>query len=216
MMTGGVNGASGYPTSRSPDAMTATVLHIDDACIWAGEPVSAELPPQADERPLIEACRGGDRDAFAELVRRHQRRVFRLAARFFSSREDVEDMAQDIFLIAWRRLGTYRGDAPFEHWLTRVSLNACYARLKKVRPTVPVFDRDAEAPDSQPDTRLEVERLLAHLNPDDRFILVLLYGEGWSVAEIAERLGWTAVNVRVRAHRARKKLRSLLERDLPQ
>ena len=67
----------------------------------------------------------------------------------------------------------------------------------------------ARRPD--PDARMEVERLLRALKPEERFILLLLDGEGWSVAEIGERLGWTKVNVKVRAHRARKKLRRLLE-----
>jgi len=67
------------------------------------------------------------------------------------------------------------------------------------------------AESADPDAALEVERLLRPLPPADRFILLMLDGEGWSVAEIADKLGWTRVNVKVRAHRARKKLRSLLE-----
>ena len=68
-----------------------------------------------------------------------------------------------------------------------------------------------EAPAVDPTARLEVERLLARLQPADRFLLVLLEAEGWSVAEIAERLGWSRVNVKVRAHRARQRLRRVLE-----
>ena len=60
---------------------------------------------------------------------------------------------------------------------------------------------------------LELERLLARLRPQDRFVLLLLDGEGWSTAEIAERLGWTRTNVKVRAHRARRRLQALLERE---
>lgn len=166
----------------------------------------------ADEAALVEASRRGDGDAFGELVRRHQRRVFRLAGRFFRRREDVEEAAQETFLIAWRRLSTYRARAPFEHWLTRVCLNCCYAALKKGRLEEAPLERepsDPRVPD--PAAAMEVERLLRSLSPEDRFILLLLDGEGWSVAEIAEQVGWSRVNIKVRAHRARKKLRRLLE-----
>jgi RNA polymerase sigma-70 factor (ECF subfamily) len=164
-----------------------------------------------EEARLIARSAAGDPDAFAAVVRRHERRVFRLAGRFFRQRADVEDTAQETFLIAWRKLGTYRGEAPFESWLTRVCLNACYARLKAAKPAQPLFEIDLATSDPSPDVHLEVERLLATLSPDDRFVLLMLDGEGWSVAEIAEKLGWTRINVRVRAHRARRKLRARLE-----
>jgi len=175
--------------------------------------LKAEVSAARDEAALVAQSRRGDRDAFADLVRLHQRRVFRLAGRFFRRREDVEDVSQETFLTAWRRLSTYSSRAPFEHWLTRVCLNCCYAALRKVRKEEPAPDQepaDGRVPD--PAVALEVERLLRNLSPQDRFILLLLDGEGWSVAEIAEKLGWTRVNVRVRAHRARRKLRGLLER----
>jgi len=165
------------------------------------------------EARLVAAARGGDREAFGELVRRHERRVFRLAAKFFRGGAEVEDAAQDTFLTAWRKLGTYRGEAPFEHWLTRVCLNCCYARLRGRREEEPLAG-EIRTDDSDPTARLEVERLLARLAPRDRFLLVLLHGEERSVAEIAALLGWSRANVKVRAHRARRKLRQLMEEGL--
>lgn len=175
--------------------------------------VGAEPAIAEDERRLIAACRNGDTDAFAELVRLHQHRVFRLAGRFFRRPEDVEEMAQETFLAAWNRLHTYKARAPFEHWLTRVCLNCCYERLRRKQPVVQDLDSGPEpsAPGNDPSAGIEVERLLATLRPADRFILLMLDGEGWSVAEIAAKLGWSRVNVKVRAHRARKRLRELLE-----
>ena len=180
--------------------------------------MSAESPRLTEdaENRLVLSAQRGDPAAFSELVRLHQRRVFRLAGRFFRDRFEVEDVAQETFLRAWRKLRTFRARAPFEHWLTRVCLNCCYERLRQRRPLELPLDTDVLAqrrPD--PDARLEVEKLLRTLKPEERFILLLLDGEGWSVAEIAERLGWTPVNVRVRAHRVRKKLRRLLEREQP-
>ncbi len=175
--------------------------------------LKAEVSAARDEAVLVAAAVRGDRDAFADLVRLHQRRVFRLAGRFFRRREDVEDVSQETFLTAWRRLSTYSSRAPFEHWLTRVCLNCCYAALRRAPREEPAPEREpADARASDPAVALEVERLLGTLSPRDRFILLLLDGEGWSVAEIAEKLGWTRVNVKVRAHRARRKLRRLLER----
>ena len=182
-----------------------------DLC-WAIDMTLEPADRTADaETRLVAASRGGDRDAFSDLVRLHQRRVFRLVGRFFRGREDVEDVAQETFLKAWRKLDTYRADEPFEHWLTRVCLNCCYARLRRQRPAELPIDQEISTRGTDPNARLEVERLLRSLQPEERFILLLLDGEGWSVAEIADKLGWTRVNVKVRAHRARKKLRSLLE-----
>ncbi len=176
---------------------------------------AAQPAEPAAELEWIEASKRGDGDAFGRLVRQHQQRVFRLAGRFFRRREDVEDVAQETFLTAWRKLDTYAARAPFEHWLSRICLRLCYARLRRKRPDESAELREVAAGRPDPDAGLDVERLLAHLAPADRMVLVLLDGEGWSTAEIARRLGWTRVNVKVRAHRARARLRKLVEQELP-
>jgi RNA polymerase sigma-70 factor (ECF subfamily) len=167
---------------------------------------------EAAETDLVAASRDGDEIAFAELVRRHQTRVFRLAGRFFQRREDVEDVAQDTFLTAWRRLGTYAARAPFEHWITRICLRLCYARLgADRRREPPVGTQETVTQSRDVAAAIDIERVLLLLTPADRFVLLLLDGEGWSVKEIAERVGWTATNVKVRAFRARRRLRRALE-----
>jgi len=184
------------------------------ALVWTLEmSVDPSREHDRDEVRLVRAALGGSSDAFSRLVRLNQRRVFGLIGRFFRRPEDVEDVAQDVFLSAWKKLGTYRADAPFEHWLTRICLNRCYERLRRHHPREHALDEriDPAAPTGDPGAAVEIERLLAALEPVDRFILLLLHGEGWTIAEIADRLGWTRVNVKVRAHRARKKLRRLLE-----
>jgi RNA polymerase sigma-70 factor (ECF subfamily) len=180
------------------------------AATWFTLPATGPAPAAGDEAALVAAARRGDQDAFTALVRAHQARVFRLAGRFFRQRADVEDAAQDTFLRAWHRLTRYDGRAPFEHWLTRVCLNCCYDRLRRARPEAEL-PADPPGPAHSPDVRLDLQRLLGALRPADRFLLLLLEGEGWSVEEVAERLGWTKVNVRVRAHRARARLRRWLE-----
>lgn len=190
--------------------MSESLVRVD----WL-EMTTLGAPPADDtERGLVAASLGGERSAFEALVLRHQARVFRLASRFFRRREDVEDVAQETFLAAWSGLASYKHKAPFEHWLTRICLNSCYARLSQ-RSSAAERPLDAAtepaAPAAAPDAALDAERLLARLAPRDRFVLLLLDGEGWSVREIAARLGWTAVNVKVRAHRARRRLRAILE-----
>ena len=139
--------------------------------------------------------------------------MFRLAGRFFSRPEEVEDVAQETFLTVWRKLDTYRARAPFEHWLTRVCLNCCYARFRKRRPVEALDDvAEVAVAGEDPGPRLDAERLLATLEPEDRFVLQLLHGEGWTVAEISHKLGWSQSKVKVRAHRARRRLRKLLTR----
>ncbi len=174
--------------------------------------MTAPSRPDTAETDLVRASRGGDPVAFAELVRRHQARVFHIAGRFFRHREDVEDVAQETFLAVWRRLSTYEGRAPFEHWATRVCLRCCYARLAKDRRReLPLPEIEPAAPSHDPATPIDIERLLARLAPADRFVLLLLDGEGWSVKDIAERVGWSVANVKVRAFRARHRLRRVLE-----
>ncbi|MCB1056905.1 MAG: RNA polymerase sigma factor [Acidobacteria bacterium] len=172
---------------------------------------------QDSEAGLVLAAQRGDQAAFGALVRRHQRRVFRLVGRFYRHPEDVDDLAQETFLLAWRKLGSYRRDAPFEHWLTRLCLNQCYQELRKRRPREVDLEavRDTPAPcQGDPTAALDAARLLAQLPPKDRFLLLLLDGEGWSTEEIAERLGWSRSNVKVRAHRARKALRRRVEEEM--
>ena len=178
----------------------STVNGADSASLRDGE-----------ERSWIEASLGGDRSAFEALVRRYEHRVFKLAARFFRQPQEIEDVAQETFLNVWRKLETYRARAPFEHWLTRVCLNCCYARLRKRRPTQSL-EGLAEPSASGEDfgARVDAQRLLATLDPKDRFVLQLLYGEGWTVAEISSQLGWSPSKVKVRAYRARRKLKKLL------
>ena len=177
---------------------------------WLGMAAEAVRDAADPDAPLVAAARSGDSEAFSELVRRHQHRVFRLVGRFFRRPQDVEDAAQETFLTAWKKLGTYKARAPFEHWLTRVCLNCCYGRLRRSKAEEPLYAQPA-APAVDPNAALEVEKLLRTLKAEDRFVLLLMYGEGWSTEEIADRLGWSRTNVKVRAHRARQKLRRLLE-----
>ena len=111
------------------------------ALSWTALPLplaDAKTPPMADFAPttdeaLVAASLAGDEAAFAELVSRHKRRVFAAAARFARDDHQLDDIAQEIFVRVFRHLGKFRGDAPFEHWLSRIIVSACYDFLRKER-----------------------------------------------------------------------------------
>lgn len=146
---------------------------------WVSHPLAFAVAGAAsdDDVELVRAARAGDRDAFEQLVLRHQARVFRLAGRFFPRLEDVEEAAQETFLTAWLKLDRYSARAPFEHWLMRVCTNTCLGLLRRHRTSEPL--------DFEPETRpqptgagIDAERLLARLAPADAVVLKLLHGEG--------------------------------------
>ena len=173
-----------------------------------------EIAVPTDEA-LVAATLAGDEAAFAELARRHKRKVFGLAARFTRNPHDLEDLAQTVFLRVWRSLGGVRAAAPFEHWLARIAIRCCYDFLrasKRRPPELPLDAADAvPAPDDAGHAREIVHAALARLKPDERLVLTLLELENHSVREISEATGWSEANVKVRAHRARAALKLILQ-----
>ena len=180
--------------------------------------------PEPDPRPdgrLVAAVLDGDDGAFAALVGRHKRQVLRIAARFSRAPHELEELGQEIFLKAYADLGQYRGDAPFSHWLSRVAVRSCYDALRKRRREVDTLPLDDVAPyladDSIPgkkDTEAArdlLNRALTRLRPAERLVITLLSLEERTVREVAGLTGWTEVNVKVRAFRARRALKRILE-----
>jgi RNA polymerase sigma-70 factor (ECF subfamily) len=183
---------------------------------------------------LAHGARDGDEDAFAELVRRYSPRVFRFASRFFRQRSLVEEAAQEVFLKAFTQLDSYEGRGSMEGWLTRITTNTCLNILRsaKRRPELTVSDL-AEDESTWLDSKLagaaterhhESERslvaadlagrVLETMSPDDRLVLMMIDGEDAPVKEVAQVTGWSESNVKVRAFRARKKMREALEKLL--
>jgi RNA polymerase sigma-70 factor (ECF subfamily) len=179
-----------------------------------------EPAPTADEA-LVAATLDGDDDAFTELVRRHKRRVFATASRFARDAHQLDDLCQEVFLRAFRHLGKFRRDAPFEHWLARITVTACYDFLRRERRHRGQLSLDAMDIDTR-DTSIEaalaagrarelVQWAMARLSADERLILTLLELEERSVREIAALTGWSESNVKVRAFRARGSLKKILQ-----
>lgn len=168
---------------------------------------------------LLAACRSGDPEAFAELVVRTQRQVFTLACRLVGDRTEAEDVAQEAYLRVYRSLGGFREDARFETWLYRVVTNTAMTYLRRRgRFGRLLADGDEPAP-PQPGPLLadraadrdEVKRGLAELTPGLRTVLVLKEMYGLSCKEIGEEMGITEGAVKVRLHRARKRLKDVIQ-----
>jgi len=177
-------------------------------------------PEPADDAALVAATLAGEDDAFAELVRRHKARVFSAASRFARDAHQVDDIAQDAFLRAFRNLAKFRGDAPFEHWLARITVSACYDFLRKerrIREQVSLDAYDFDLRDHGADAALAAGRareLVLHamrqLSADEQLILTLAELEERPMREISELTGWSESNVKVRAFRARQSLKKIL------
>src|SRR5256885_5939382 len=170
------------------------------------------------DRELIVRAQAGDRSAHEAIVNQFSSMVFRLISRFFRSREDVEDMAQDVFLKVFSRIDQVHPDENFPGWLARVTVNTCYDELRKSRrrkvametygPEIAIEPSVLPPePDSFGKTRLALQRL----DPKLRIPLLLKEVEEMSIEEIARTMGLTQTNVKVRLFRARKKLASMLD-----
>lgn len=175
-----------------------------------------------DDRALLVAAGTGDRAAFDALVRRHTRRMYRVALRVVGDAADAEDVVQDAWIAAWRGLRGYRGDAAPSTWLYRVVSNAAVAHLRRRKPTVPLDDADdhrhpADETDAPERALLRaaeaaaLHRAVAALDPSQRVPLVLHEFEELSYEEVAAVLEVSVPAVRSRLHRARRTLLATLE-----
>jgi len=186
------------------------------------------VPAETPDAELVAAVRGGDSERFQELVVRYQARLFATARRYARREHEVEDIVQEIFLKAYAKLASWRGDAPFEHWLMRLAVNTCYDFLRNHQRnrehTVTDLsaeeeswlDRHAAAPDAATDdadaARALVDKVLEQLPPAHRLIITLLELEDRSVKDIAALTGWSVPLVKVRAFRARAEMKKILSR----
>lgn len=167
-------------------------------------------------------------------MRRYSPRVFRFASKFFRQQSLVEEAAQEVFLKAFTELGSYEGRGSMEGWLTRITSNTCLniIRSSKRRPELTVSDLtedennwlDNNMADAASERHESSERsaaaadlagrVLQTLSPDDQLVLTLIDGEDASVKEVVEMTGWSASKVKVKAFRARRRMREAVEKLL--
>jgi RNA polymerase sigma-70 factor, ECF subfamily len=190
-------------------------------------PVSTSPNGERSDQELLRAHVEGDGDAFGELFARHRDRLWAVALRTMGNPEDAADGLQDGMIAAFRRAGSYRGDAAVTTWLHRVVVNACLDRIRAAkirrfealpddvedRGTVvatAVHDDQPEAVAEDAERRRRVLDALATLPLEQRAALVLVDMEGYPVAEVAEILGCAEGTVKSRCSRGRTKLAPLL------
>jgi len=183
-----------------------------------------------EDRQLVRRAQKDDKQAFEVLVLRHQSRVFAVAGGILRNREDVEDIAQQVFLKAYFSIKRFDQRAAFSTWLYKITVNECWdlLRKRKVRPLVveadlseeqaQMYQASSEQSDGRPDTseqlaaRQQVDVLMSCLDERDRTMLVMKEVQGFSVEEIAEIMEINANTVKVRLFRARQKITERVRR----
>jgi RNA polymerase sigma-70 factor, ECF subfamily len=190
----------------------------------------ATSPCVSDEVPdseVIAAVRAGDTSQFEVLVRRYQPRIFATVRRYSRQEREVEDIVQEIFLKAFTKLDSWRGEAPFEHWLMRLAVRTCYDVLRSHQRNREHavselnddegswLERQAAPASGETDSTAAqslIARVLDQMSPAHRLVITLLELEERSIKEIAELTGWSVPLVKVRAFRARSEMKKILTR----
>jgi RNA polymerase sigma-70 factor (ECF subfamily) len=167
-----------------------------------------------EELGWIRRSREGDLAIFEELIRRYQRMIHALTFRMTGSQSDAEDLAQEVFIQAFRKLDSFRGDSQFSTWLYRIGINTCLNWKKSQQRRAQLHHEWAQQPQETADQNYEVssrvqEALLA-LPPKQRAAVILTAYEGMNHAEAARALGCSETTVSWRVFTARKKLKRLL------
>jgi RNA polymerase sigma-70 factor (ECF subfamily) len=170
---------------------------------------------------LAARCRAGDADAFEELYRQHARRLYSLVVRMIGSAQDAEDLLQEVFLQAYRKLPGFRGESTLGTWLYRLTMNHCLDHLrgrqaKMSRATASIDEESVDEP-AAPDpvvpsaiSRMDLERAIEALPPGSKAAFLLHDVEGFEHQEIAAILGISEGTSKSQVHKARLKLRALL------
>ncbi len=189
---------------------------------------------QTEEAALVRRAQAGDLDAYEDLVRQHQPRVFGIVGGLLRRREDIEDVAQQVFLKVFVSLRRFALRSSFSTWLYKVTVNECfdYLRKKKVRPLIYEADMSEEQvaqlecleretgggagddPAQRAELRELVDRLLEELSEEERLMMVLKEVEGLTVEEIGKTLGMNVNTVKVRLFRTRARLVDIYRKRL--
>ena len=181
---------------------------------------------EKSDAELIAAVLKGDAASFEPLVQKYLPRVFATARRYARRESEIEDIVQEVWLKSFQKLSSFRGEAPFEHWLMRLTVRTCYDFLRSHQRNRETSFTELSAPETEwldrfvadPSAASEdaagakqlIDRLLEQLSPANRLIITLLEIEDRSVKDISKITGWSVPLVKVRAFRARAEMRKLL------
>jgi len=178
------------------------------------------------DNEIISKVLGGEYNAYAELVSRYQGYVFTLTLRMIKSREDAEEVAQDVFVKAYRSLADFRGESKFSTWLYTITNTTCITFLRKKKLDIHSLDNEKvfEAADNKDSgfkanlveqkSRVNmVNQAIAMLSPDDAEVITLFYKAEQNLEEISRILKLETNTVKVRLHRARTRLKEKMEKN---
>ncbi len=211
---------------NEPSQQIKETMATAAAPAWAGSEDRAHraAAAPADEAGLVRAAQAGDVSAYEDLVRRHQPRVFAVIGGVLRRSEDVEDVAQQVFLKVYLSLHRFDLRSSFSTWLYKVTVNECLDHLRKKKVRKLVYEADLSEEQSRlldsavlpgrqeftaerrAELRQLVDRLLDELPQEERLMMVLKEVEGWTVEEISEVLDLNVNTVKVRLFRARTRL----------
>lgn len=167
----------------------------------------------------------GETNLFAHFLDNYSHSVFSLIVRIVQSREDAEELTQDTFLKAFRKLDTYRGDCNFSTWLYRIAYNTAISEVRKRKMIFPTIDETliSSVPDEDVDVLFgeneneallrKMEAAIEKLDPDEKTLITLYYLEKSSSEEISQIFDITSNNLKVKLHRIRKKLYVMIKED---
>ena len=181
---------------------------------------------ELDDISIIQMVLQGQQSVYATLVARYEKYVFTIVMRFVNNREIAEELAQDVFVKAYRYLADFKGTSKFSTWLYTIVNTTCLSYLRKKKDETILLEEEkmvsvsdnsfSEKPSDRMEQRtqkLMLESAMKHLPEQDAEILILFYQAEQSVEETGIILGLTASNVKVRLFRARQKLKEVLERN---
>jgi len=175
----------------------------------------------SNEMDSIRRILDGETALFSSFLERYARPIHSMIIRIVPCREDAEELTQDTFIKAFRKLDTYKGDCSFSTWLYRIAYNTAISATRKKKLTFPVLDENVinNIPDDAVDEFLDneedeialkqLEQALDDLNIEERIMITLYYTEEKSIAEVASILQLTPENVKVKLYRVRKKIYTL-------
>jgi RNA polymerase sigma-70 factor (ECF subfamily) len=170
---------------------------------------------------LAQRCQQGDVGAYAELVHRHRREVYRVARAVMGTADDAEDVAQEAFVRGYQAISQYNPRYEFVRWLRRITVNVAVSKLRQRKRTTHLANRAALAagspPSSNPVDRVSARELEGHLrraietlSPKQRLAITLFVLEDMTVAETADAIGCSVSAAKAHVHRARRKLAAVL------
>lgn len=196
-------------------------MHVTDSKVLLSNSIIMQKKPS--DKELIEAILNGETQSFEILVKRYQSYVFTLVLRFTKSREEAEEIAQDVFIKAYKYLNSYKQEGKFTTWLYKIAYHTAMTHLRKKRLNTSSVDDEnvfiqLESENAYHDNYAEQKSKLYYVNeaikllsPDDATIITLFYKGEQSLEEISQIMELETNNIKVKLHRARHRLKQKLE-----